>query len=188
MSHADARHVGAAPDLMAALPIRELWVPATRWPSPVMKEILRRAEAAGMPIRQLTAGDAGDWPGDVYWEVFWPPAGLEMACADDASLVLRVARGGTAVLLAGDAGRAVEKQLVASGRSLAASVLVAGRQGDAEATSAAWLQAVRPRDVLFSVGPHAFERHPDEAVLARLAAQGARACARPVRARSRTRA
>lgn len=175
LSHADARHVGAAPDLMAALPIRELWVPATRWPSPVMKEILRRAEAAGMPIRQLTAGDAGDWPGDVYWEVFWPPAGLEMACADDASLVLRVARGGTAVLLAGDAGRAVEKQLVASGRSLAASVLVAGRQGDAEATSAAWLQAVRPRDVLFSVGPHAFERHPDEAVLARLAAQGARA-------------
>ncbi len=174
LSHADARHVGAAPELMAAVPIRELWVPAVLWPSPVMKDVLRRAETAGMPIRTLRAGDAGDWPGDLFWEVFWPPAELRMSCADDASLVLRVARGGTSILLAGDAGQGVEKRLAASGPSLASAVLVAGRHGDAEATSGAWLDAVRPRDAIVSAGVHAEERHPDEAVLDRLAARGVR--------------
>ena len=174
LSHADARHVGAAPELMAALPIRELWVPAVLWPSPVMKDILRRAEAAGMPVRRLRAGDAGAWPGDLFWEALWPPAELALSCADDAALVLRVARGGTAVMLAGDAGLWQEKRLASSGTSLAAAVLVAGRHGAADATSAAWLDAVRPRDAIVSAGPHAVERLPDEAVLERLAARGVR--------------
>ena len=174
LSHADARHVGAAADVLAAVPTRELWVPAVLWPTPIVKDVLRRAEAAGIPIRELRAGEAGDWPGDVRWEIFWPPAELNMSCADDASLVMRIARGGTAVLLAGDAGRGVEERLAAAGRSLAAAVLVAGRHGDAGATSAAWLEAVRPREVLVSAGRHAFERHPDDAVSERLAARGAR--------------
>ena len=156
------------------MPVRELWVPAVLWPSSIVKDVLRRAEAAGIPIRELRAGDAGDWPGDVRWEVLWPPAEVKMGCADDASLVMRIARGGTAVLLAGDAGRGVEERLAAAGRSLAAAVLVAGRHGDAGATSAAWLEAVRPREVLVSAGRHAFERHPDDAVSERLAARGAR--------------
>lgn len=174
LSHADARHVGGVPDLLAALPIRELWVPATCWPSPVMKDVLRRAAAAGTPIRRLRAGDAGDWPGDMLWEVLWPPAELAMSCADDASLVLRIARGGVATMLAGDAGQKVEKRLVATGRSLAAAVLVAGRHGAAGATSAVWLDAVRPREAIVSAGAHALERDPDEEVIARLAARGVR--------------
>ncbi len=174
LSHADARHVGAAPDLLAALPIREVWVPAALWPSPLAKDVLQRVQAAGIPIRELRAGDAGDWPGDVCWETLWPPAEWKMACADDASLVMRIARGGTAFLLAGDAGEMVEKRLAASGRPLAAAVLVAGRHGAAGATSAAWLEAVRPREALVSAGLHAFELHPDEAVLERLSACGVR--------------
>ena len=97
-----------------------------------------------------------------------------MSCADDGSLVMRIARGGTAVLLAGDAGEKVEKRMAASGRSLAAAVLVAGRHGDATATSEAFLAAVRPRDAIVSAGRQAFERHPDDAVSARLAAHGVR--------------
>ena len=174
LSHADARHVGAAADVLAAVPVGELWVPAVRWPSPLVKDVLRRAEAAGIPIRELRAGETGDWPGDVVWEVFWPPPDGKLSCADDGSLVMRIARGGTAVLLAGDAGREVEERLAAAGRSLAAAVLVAGRHGDAAATSEAFLAAVRPRDAIVSAGRQAFERHPDDAVSARLAAHGVR--------------
>ena len=174
LSHADARHVGGAADVLAAVPTRELWVPAVRWPSPIVKDVLRRAEEAGIPIRELRAGDAGGWPGDVAWEAFWPPAEMELTCADDASLVMRIARGGAAVLLAGDAGQAVERRLAASGRSVAAAVLVAGRHGDAGATSVGWLEAVRPREAIVSAGRQAFARHPDDAVGERLAARGVR--------------
>ena len=49
-----------------------------------------------------------------------------------------------------------------------------GRHGAADATSATWLAAVRPRDALVSAGLHAFEPLPDDAVLARLSARGVR--------------
>ena len=92
-----------------------------------------------------------------------------MACADDASLVLRVARCGVSVIVAGDLGGEPEQILAHGAASVAGAVLVAGRHGDAEATSFAWLDAVRPKDVLISAGVHSEERHPDADMLARLA-------------------
>ena len=168
LTHSDAQHVGAARWLMGELPVGELWIPARTWPSPPMRETLRTAETAGIPVRRLRAGDAGDWPGNLYWEVLWPPESVRMDCADDAALALRVARGGASVLLAGDLGGAQETAAIREGRSLAASVLLAGRHGDAGAMSGDWLDAVRPRDALISAGPHADGRHPDDEVLRRL--------------------
>ncbi|MDD4342419.1 MAG: DNA internalization-related competence protein ComEC/Rec2, partial [Kiritimatiellae bacterium] len=46
--------------------------------------------------------------------------------------------------------------------------------GDADATSEPWLEAVRPRDVVVSSGPHLDSRHPDREVVARLDARGIR--------------
>mgnify|MGYP001765251537 CR=1 FL=1 len=174
LTHADAQHVGAAVGLMDALPVRELWLPATIWPSPLMKAILRKAEAKGIPLRRLCAGDSGDWPGDLFWETFWPPEELRLSCADDAALALRVARGGTSVLLASDAGFAQEKAMRDAGATLAASVLVVGRHGDAGATSETWLDEVRPKEVVVSSGAHLDGRHPDRELLERLAARNVR--------------
>ena len=174
LTHSDAQHMGAARFLMRELPVGELWLPAVLWASPPMREVLREAEAAGIPVRRLHSGESGNWPGDLFWEVLWPPEALKMACADDAALVMRVARFGVSILLAGDAGEAQEKALAATGRSLAAAVLLAGRHGDADATSGGWLEAVRPRDAIISAGPHADGRHPDEETLGRLVANGIR--------------
>lgn len=174
LTHADAQHVGATSRLLAQIPVAELWVPAVLWPSPTVKEILDLAAGQGIPVRRLRAGDGGDWPGNMVWEVLWPPNPLEPGCADDAALVLHVARFGVALLLAGDAGQDAERAMRQTAPSVAASILVAGRHGDAAATSAEWLAAVRPNDVLISAGPHADSRHPDEEVLARLAQRGIR--------------
>ena len=176
VTHADAQHMGAVPYLLRELSVGELWAPAVLWTSPAMQRALAEAEAAGVPVRRLRAGDAGDWPGNLSWEVFWPPETLKMSCADDASLAMRVARFGVSIWLAGDAGGAQEIALLQRlrDRPPAASVLVAGRHGDASATSAAWLEAVRPRDAILSSGPHADGRHPDDETLARLEAKGVR--------------
>jgi competence protein ComEC len=174
LTHPDAQHIGAARGLLRKLPVDELWVPAVLWASPVMRETLQEAEKTGVPIRRLRAGEAGDWPGSMVWEILWPPEPMKMARADDASLVVRVARYGVSILLAGDAGEAQETAMREQGRSLAASVLLAGQHGDAGATSADWLEEVRPRDAILSAGPHSDGRHPDEETLARLTASGVR--------------
>lgn len=174
LTHADAQHMGAASRLMEQIPVAELWLPAVLWPSPKLKETLDLAAGKGIPIRRLRAGEGGDWPGGMVWEVLWPPNPLEMGCADDAALALRVARFGVAILLAGDAGQDAERAMRQTTSSVAAAILVAGRHGDASATSAEWLAAVRPHAVVISAGPHADSRHPDEEVLARLARRGIR--------------
>lgn len=174
LTHADADHTGAAAWLLRNLPVRELWVPVRLWPSPQIQRTLREADAAGVPLRRLRAGDSGHWPGSLYWEVLWPPESAKMTCADDGSLALRVAHFGVSFLLMGDVGDAQERALLQSGRSLAASVLVLGRHGDGLATTAGLMDAVRPREAIVSAGPHTEGRHPDGETLARLAARGVR--------------
>ena len=175
LTHSDAQHIGAASWLMGQLPVAELWLPQALWPSPLMREIETAAQAAGMPMRKIAAGDSGHWPGSLYWEVLWPPAAAEMKRADDVSLALRVARYGSSVLLAGDLGGEQEAELARTGKeSLAAAVLVAGRHGDAGATSEAWLDAVRPRDAILSAGAHAEGRHPDRETLERVSGRNIR--------------
>ena len=174
LTHADADHAGAAPELMRTMPIGELWLPARTWPSPVLKAAEEEAARQGIPVRRVRAGDGGDWPGEMRWEALWPPDDLRLGRADDGSLVLRVARRGASILLAADAGAAQERAMAESGASLAARALLAGRHGDAGATTDEWLDAVRPADVLFSSGPHAEGRHPDEELLARLEGRGIR--------------
>lgn len=174
LTHSDAEHMGAASWLVRELPVGELWVPARLWPTPLMRTVLREAEDAGIPIRRLAAGEAGDWPGDVYWEILWPPVDVDMARADDASLVMRVARYGVSMLLTADAGEAQEKTMLRQDASVAASVLLAGRHGNAGATSDNWLDAVYPQDVLVSSGPHVDGRHPDDELLQRLAERSIR--------------
>ena len=171
LSHADAQHVGAAKAVMAQLPVAELWLPQAIWPSPLMNSILAEAAAAGIPVRRLQRGDCGHWPGGLWWEVLWPPAEMKMTCADDAALALRVARWGVSVIVAGDLGGEQEKNLARDGAAVAGSVLLAGRHGDAQANSAPWLDAVRPRDVVISGGEHLQKNLPDEEVMARLTAR-----------------
>ena len=174
LTHADAQHIGGAMSVMEEIEIGEMWIPELMWASPRMKSLLEKAGQEAISIHRLQDGDGGDWPGHMVWEVLWPPKSMKMSCADDASLVMRVARFGVSILLAGDAGEEQEKAMQAKGRSLAASVLVAGKHGAADATSVDWLEAVLPREVIFSAGPDTEGRHPDEATVERVGLRGVR--------------
>ena len=79
-----------------------------------------------------------------------PPGAV--AAGNESSLVLRIALGGTAFLLMGDAGAATERALLDSGAELGAAVLKAGHHGSAGSTCPELLEAVRPRLVLASAG------------------------------------
>jgi len=168
LTHSDAQHMGAARWMMRALPVQELWVPAVVWKSPLMKETLLLAQELNISIRRLAIGDQGHWPDQLSWEILWPPVDLRIARADEASLVMRVARYGVSILLTGDAGTIEEEQMHERGDSLASALLLLGRHGARSATSGVWLDAVRPKEALVSAGSHVEGQHPDREVLERL--------------------
>ncbi|ROR32790.1 ComEC/Rec2 family competence protein [Inmirania thermothiophila] len=131
-----------------------------------------RALRARLPYRALAAGD-GLACGGVRVQVLWPPRGFAGG-VNEASLVLRLQAEGVAALLAGDAPASVEARLLGAGAALRAEVLKVAHHGAGDATTEAFLAAVRPRIALLGVGAGNRFGAPSPAVLARLRTVGAR--------------
>jgi competence protein ComEC len=92
---------------------------------------------------------------------------------NDNSLVLRLVHGEVAILLAGDVEALAEADLAQSGRDLRSDVLKAGHHGSRTSSTDAFLRAVRPSHVVFSVGPHNPFGFPHPEVVERVGSFGA---------------
>jgi competence protein ComEC len=110
--------------------------------------------------------------GDSEVRVLAPPRHWRAALKprNDDSLVLRIAYKKSAVLLAADAERKMERWI--AGQQPQADLLKVGHNGSATSTSPELLAAVSPRWAVISVGFRNRFRHPRPEVLARLAAAG----------------
>jgi competence protein ComEC len=88
--------------------------------------------------------------------------------------VLRVSAAGGSALIPGDIGEIIESRLVREqGAKLDVDVLVAGHHGSAGSSSAPFLQAVSPQQVVYSAGYRNRFGFPRPEVVARVAAVGA---------------
>jgi competence protein ComEC len=91
------------------------------------------------------------------------------------SFVLRIAYGSRALLLAGDAEKEEEGELLASARALLrADVLKVGHHGSRTSSTPDFLAAVAPREAVVSVGRRNRFGHPAQSTLTALESAGAR--------------
>jgi competence protein ComEC len=165
VSHDDADHTGGAVSVLHALPVEWLATSlADMDPLPLLADRAFRCEA----------GHAWQWDG-VRFEILHPaPASYALRLKDnDRSCVLRISAPGGSVLLPGDIERRGEEALLSAGAGLAADVLIAPHQGSRTSSTAAFLDAVRPRSVVFAVGYRNRFGHPHREVVERYASHGA---------------
>jgi competence protein ComEC len=167
LSHDDADHAGGTRSLLAALPVIHLWSSLPEG------HFLRDTVSAHRPCR---TGEGWDWDG-VRFEFLSPKgSGDADPRRDDNALscVLRIAAAGGSVLLPGDIGRAVERDLVqAHGPGLAATLLVAPHHGSGGSSSPPFVAATRPETVVFTAGYRNPFGHPHPDVVKRYQALGA---------------
>jgi competence protein ComEC len=144
-------------------------------PSAARERLLARARARGIPVREHAAGERFD-AGDVKIEVLWPAREYQpgQEPSNNDSLVLRLCRADTCLLLPGDIEAGVEKRLAMSGAPLVAAVLKVPHHGGRAAATAEFLAAVRPAQAVLSVGATNPFGHPFADVVARLEAGGVR--------------
>ncbi len=90
------------------------------------------------------------------------------------SLVLTVTYGDLRILFTGDIGRKVELELIESGVDLRAEILKVPHHGSKTSSSAEFLDAVRPRYAIFSLGQRNRYRFPSEEVVERYRERGCR--------------
>jgi competence protein ComEC len=168
-THADADHRGGLPAVLDALPVERLWLPPGGTANPAFSELLDVARRHRVAVEERAAAPLIEWIGDLGIELLWPPAGRP-GSDNDRSLALRIRAAGSArrLLLPGDIERVSESALVASGRDLAADVLLLPHHGSRTSSSGPWLDAVRPAHALVSAPRFGRFGMPHAEVLERL--------------------
>lgn len=169
VTHPDADHVGGLPAVFNELAVGEL----IEGPAPGSSLVYGQLnDAATNEAARRDTVFAGDWiEGSMGARVSFlhPQRGAAYPHANDLSLVMLASWGAHRILIAGDVEKAGERDLLASGATLQATVLKVAHHGSANATSAEFLKRARPELAVISCGRGNPFGHPSPDVLKRLA-------------------
>lgn len=175
LSHPHADHVGGAASTIRALTPRWYIDPGYAGSSGPYRESLLAARATGTHWRREHPGDSL-----VVDDVTVTFLGPDSVWADTlrdpnlASTIARVRVGTVTMLLTGDAEAPEERWLLERYPDLLhADVLKVAHHGSSTSSTPAFLEAVRPRLAVMSVGAGNMYGHPSRDVLRALAAHGA---------------
>ena len=140
-------------DILEEIPVAEIMIPD--YPlgrTPTFDKIAVLAAEKNIPIRRLSLGDWGAWPGNVEWEVFNPPREAASSSAGKSALVLRIARDENAILMMASSDPEVEDAIFSQPLEPSARILVAADHGSRKSCSTNWLDIVQPDHVILSAG------------------------------------
>jgi competence protein ComEC len=167
LSHAHSDHMDGLPAVLRNFHPAELWV-GNNPQSAAYNAMLNGAAALGVRTRSLRTGDAIQF-GSAQVNVLAPQPGYQpgAAPANNDSLVLHVAYGGTSVLLEGDAEAPVEQAMLAES-GLSSALLKIGHHGSVSSTRPEFLQRVNPQWAVISCGLRNRFGHPRPEILAEL--------------------
>lgn len=175
LSHPDADHVGGAASVIEALRPHAFWDAAYLGTSSSYRNALAVAARRGVPWHRVHPGDTLRLDG-VLLRVLAPDSAWTAASDDpnDASAVLMVEYGTVRFLLMGDAEAGEEHWIEEhwDDSALHADVLKSGHHGSKTSSTAPFLDAVRPRLAVISVGAGNTYRHPSPPVLQAYAERG----------------
>ena len=168
-THPHEDHVGGLPGALNCAAVGTAYCPVTSYDSRSFASFTSYLGRQGLSVTVPGAGDTFSL-GSAGVQVVGPVQPSEDP--NNASIVLRVTYGCTSFLFTGDAGQEEEEDVLNAGYPLQSTVLKVGHHGSGSSTSAAFLQAVRPRYAVISVGGDNPYGHPAAATLRRLREAG----------------
>lgn len=158
VSHADDDHAGGAEDILAAFPVRRLWL------GEPLKKFLRPGEPCETGKRIYL--------GSVRVQQLWPPPD-EIWAGNDVSCTFMLQYAGRSILIPGDLEKAAQTELVNRfGGKLKADILIIPHHGAKSSFLPAFLHAVAPAQTIVSAGFLNRFGHPHDEVVAWLARRG----------------
>lgn len=159
ISHGNSDHAGGLDSVLRQIPVSQL--------------IADSEVASGMAGAETChRGLAWEWDG-VSFRFIHPLPDSPTGDPNNHSCVLRVSSGEHALLLSADIESGAERELLTSGEPLQADLLLAPHHGSKSSSSGEFIDAVAPKQVLFSVGYRNRYGFPHPSVVQRYAEHAA---------------
>ncbi|MBQ8301391.1 MAG: MBL fold metallo-hydrolase [Clostridia bacterium] len=165
-SHAHEDHVGGLSGALSVAEAERVFAPETEADSKAYKNFVKKVKEQGIAIENPDVGETAIL-GNSHVE-FLGPIDEKGADTNNTSIVMKITYGNTSFLFTGDAERAEEEDILASGANLKSTVLKVGHHGSETSSSYPFLREVMPQYAVISVGEDNSYGHPHDEVLSRL--------------------
>lgn len=169
-THPDADHIGGLIPVLQSIDIGQFYDSGKVHTSQTFEEMLTLIDTKNIPYHVPTTGENIAFDDDLIVKVL--NANEHATDNNDASIVLKIMYGNVSFLLTGDAGIALEKDMLQN--DIQATVLKAGHHGSNTSSSEKFIQAVHPEVTVLSYGEGNKYGHPHAEVVERLQAVGSK--------------
>lgn len=171
VSHYHADHANGIPELLDRVHVKEITLPDTEEGSALRQRILEQVQQENIPVRFVREDTRLPFGEDTMFTVYPPLGGGEDT--NELGLTVLCSTGDYDVLLTGDMGASMEKELVSYTALPDVELMVAGHHGSKYSNSKLLLDTVRPDVVVFSVGGDNHYGHPTQEAMDRFLSVGA---------------
>lgn len=175
-THPDADHITGLIGVMRTYRIGLLLILDIKRNTPEYDDLLAAAHKYQIPIQKARPGQIFQFVSGARFEILasGDSEGAEKGTPlNDSSIVAIMRYQDIEMLFTGDAGTAVEQEILAKYPSLQVEILKAGHHGSRTSTSKALLHAVNPQAVIISAGKDNTYGHPHREVVERIERSGA---------------
>lgn len=177
-SHPHSDHIGGFEHVMEAFEVDTLLINEYKVPSKMYARLLNTAQKKKIAIKQLDRGDKLKLDSNMRCYILHPSDSYERRVSkhgkdiNNSSFVFKVVYGAHSFMLSGDAEHEAEEALLGYGSFLESTILKAGHHGSKTSSSAAFIDFVKPKHAVISVGKKNKFKHPSPSTLTKFINRG----------------
>lgn len=168
-THPDADHIGGLDEILDAYRVENVYAPKVKHTTQAYKDFLQAVKREGKTIKTAQAGVKLPIKG-VSAKFVGPVKSYSNSDLNNWSAVLHVTYKKNTFLFTGDAEHVSEKDMMTKKQTLRADVLKVGHHGAKTSTSSTFLNTVKPKHAIISVGKNSYG-HPTSEVVTNLKRQ-----------------
>lgn len=167
LTHPHSDHIGQCDHVLTTFPVREVWMSGDVHTSRTFERCVDAILASDAYYHEPRAGETFDF-GSAHVEVVHPAQ--VTGDFNNGSIALRIRFGDLVFLFTGDAEAQAEREMLARGHDLTATILHLGHHASRTSSTLEFLRSVKPEVAIYSAGVDNSYGHPHVEVVQRVAA------------------